>query len=199
MGVGGAVGRAIEESAALVGGGEGAAFARDEGIGGEALGQHAVEANERALGVVAAEGVEGVTGAVKGVEAGRAGPEGAAAAGAEHAHAEAAVLFEVMGYPAFLGAAGGEDAAADDVADDEVPVVANAGGGDRVVHGFIGVEGDGNEWGSGDRKSTRLIQSPCNIVCRLLLEKKQRASTRGSDHALPTAVSDPRPTPLPHL
>src|SRR5256886_12339231 len=26
---------------------------------------------------------------------------------------------------------------------------------------------------TGDRKSTRLIQSPCNLVCRLLLEKKK--------------------------
>src|SRR2546426_7723075 len=25
-----------------------------------------------------------------------------------------------------------------------------------------------------DRKSTRLIQSPCNLVCRLLLEKKKK-------------------------
>src|SRR6266850_3345151 len=28
-----------------------------------------------------------------------------------------------------------------------------------------------NEWL--DRKSTRLLQSPCNLVCRLLLEKKK--------------------------
>src|ERR1035441_4134336 len=136
MGVGGAVGRAIEETAALVGGGERATFARDEGIGREALGQHAVEAHQRALGVVAAEGVQGVTGAVKGVDAGGAGPEGVAATGAEHAHAEAAMLLLVVGNPGLLGAAGGEDAAADDVADDDVPVGANAAGGDGVMNGF---------------------------------------------------------------
>src|ERR1035438_6746896 len=96
MGVGGAVGRAIEEAAAWVGRREGTAFAGDEGVGGEALGQHAVEADQGALGIVAAKSVEGVTGAVEGVDAGGAGPEGVAAAGAEHAHAEAAVLLLVV-------------------------------------------------------------------------------------------------------
>src|SRR5256885_6916192 len=32
-----------------------------------------------------------------------------------------------------------------------------------------------------DRKSTRLLQSPCNLVCRLLLEKKKTNTVRQLD------------------
>ena len=63
-----------------------------------------------------------------------------AAAGAQHAHAESAVLFLVMGDPGFLLASGGKNATADDVADDNVPVTPNPGGRNRVVDRFIIVE-----------------------------------------------------------
>src|SRR5256885_4109018 len=37
-----------------------------------------------------------------------------------------------------------------------------------------GIVGIPMEMPHGDRKSTRLNQSPCNLVCRLLLEKKKK-------------------------
>src|SRR5256885_3916135 len=51
-----------------------------------------------------------------------------------------------------------------------------------------GIVGIPMEMPHGDRKSTRLNQSPCNLVCRLLLEKKTRvhaplfAGVRPPDH-----------------
>src|SRR5256885_12324375 len=44
---------------------------------------------------------------------------------------------------------------------------------------------------------TSELQSPCNLVCRLLLEKKKKMTKPSGHHSLPrfhTALSDPRRT-----
>src|SRR2546426_9371096 len=55
------------------------------------------------------------------------------------------------------------------------------GGGDNVAFGGVGndliIAGDGNDVIAGDNRSeehTSELQSPCNLVCRLLLEKKKK-------------------------
>src|SRR4051812_16892617 len=98
MGIGGAVGRTIEKTAPIVHGCQRATFSRDKRVTSETLREGSVEAHERALGVVAAQGVEGIAGCVERPNLLVAGPESVfSAAGAEHAHAQTAVLFLISG------------------------------------------------------------------------------------------------------
>src|SRR2546430_13613349 len=66
-----------------------------------------------------------------------------------------------------------------------LPVVVEAAA--DHLHGFDAVVHFGNADGAGglDRKSTRLLQSQSNLVCRLLLEKKKpiRVSPAADSHA----------------
>src|SRR5256885_2424488 len=74
---------------------------------------------------------------------------------------------------------------------------AREGGFDRVAGAPIIV--DGRVWGviatsSSDARSeehTSELQSPCNLVCRLLLEKKNRSMFQGQ-HLLPSQASEMR-------
>src|SRR5205814_10418057 len=97
----------------------------NERVARESLPQHPVEAHQGALRIVAARHVQRVTRAVKRIDAVLAGPKiELTAAGAQHAHAQTAVLFEIMRNPAFLFAPRRKNAAGDGVADNDVPITA---------------------------------------------------------------------------
>ena len=123
MGVGRAVGRAKEDSSAFICRSERTAFTRLEGVAGETLGEHAKEADERALRIIAAERIQRVACSVKRIDSVGTGPEGIATAGAQHPHAQTAMLFLIVGNPAFFGTAGRKHAAGDGIANDNVPII----------------------------------------------------------------------------
>src|SRR3954470_13362373 len=102
MGVGRAVGRAKEDAPTFIYGRERTAFTRFEGVAGETLGEHAVEADQRALRVIPAKRVQGVSGAVKRIDSVGTRPEGITTAGAQHAHAQTTMLFLIVRNPGFL-------------------------------------------------------------------------------------------------
>src|SRR5437899_2428245 len=146
MRIGRAVGWAIKKAATVVERRESAAFAGNESIASETLRERAIEANERALRVIAAQSVHGVARGVERPDLLVAGPERVpAATGAEHAHEQASVFLLVFGNPGFFGGAGRKDAAGENVINDDVPVAADATVGDRVMGGFVGVKRYGNE------------------------------------------------------
>src|SRR4030095_15635683 len=64
---------------------------------------------------------------------------------AQHAHAQSAVPLLVMRDPAFLLAAGWKNPARHRVADDDVPVTADARMQNRIMHRFVTEQRDGNE------------------------------------------------------
>src|ERR1044072_4732049 len=110
MPVGGAVRRTIEESTAVIDRPHRTACATDEGVARETLGQHAVEAHERALGFVASQRVERIARAVERIDSVRARPEiELVATGTDHAHENPAVLLLIVRDPALLRAADRKD------------------------------------------------------------------------------------------
>src|SRR5947207_15852810 len=111
MRIGRAVRRTIKEAPAIIHRPKCATFPADKRIGSETLRQHAIQADESAFGIIAAQRVQGVTSAVKRIDAVLAGPEiELAAARAQHAHAQAPMLLLITGNPRFLRAAGRENA-----------------------------------------------------------------------------------------
>src|SRR3954453_10697755 len=96
MCVAGAVGRAIEEAAAIIDRGERGPFAGDERIARETLSQHAVKAHERSLRIVAAQRVERVAGSIQRIDAVTSRPKiDLRPSRADHSHAQTAVRLEV--------------------------------------------------------------------------------------------------------
>src|SRR5688572_23797526 len=122
-----AVRRTIKDAPTVVDRRQRTTFAAHKRVSREALREHAVEAHERALGVVAPEGVQRVTSAVERINAMLAGPEiELVPTGSHHAHEDSAVLFLKTRNPILLRTSRREDSAADGVADDDVPIAADA-------------------------------------------------------------------------
>src|SRR5256885_7636216 len=80
-----------------------------------------------------------------------------------------------------------------------VPLVMSSGGNSGsqastlIIQAMAVGEVKLNDWWRRSEEHTSELQSPCNLVCRLLLEKKKPTATKGR-------TSLQRPTPLtPHL
>src|SRR5207253_2774404 len=117
-----------------------------ECVASESLGERAVEAYERALGIIAAQCVQSVARRIKRPDLVTANPKGVfGATGPQHAHAQAAVFFLVLGNPGFLRRTRRKDSAGEDIVNHYVPIAADAAVGDWIVRGFVGVEGDGDK------------------------------------------------------
>src|SRR3954467_8455742 len=112
MRVGRAVRRQRHESAAFVQRRDGSTFATNERVPCESLREHAIEAYQRTIHIIAAQSVQRIAGAIERVDAEIGIPIASHwSAGANHAHDQTAVLLLIMRNPAFFFTAGGKDAA----------------------------------------------------------------------------------------
>src|SRR5207244_3649338 len=106
------------------------------GVPSKALGERAIQADQRAFGVIPAQRVQNIARGVERPNLIVAGPKRVfRAAGAEHAQAQAAVLFLVAADPVFLRAARRKYSAANYIVNDHVPIAADAPVGDRIMRG----------------------------------------------------------------
>src|SRR5206468_8590375 len=122
-----------------------ASFRPNEGVASKTVSQHSVEIYQSALDVVAAKGVEGITHPIKGIGARNAGPEGVSdGTGAGQAHAQTAMIFQIVWEPVFAFAA--QEAGANDIVGHQVPVASDPRMGDRIVNLLVAEESNGDKW-----------------------------------------------------
>ena len=165
--VAGAVGRQVERAAPAVAVQEARPLAADEGPPGHALGELAVEPDQRVVAVVAAQQREHVAQAVEDVDARLVVELALVRRAADHPHREPAVLPQVVDHPGLALGPGAEDAGAEDVGGHQVVVAAHAGRRQRLVGRLVAEERDGDErrlrvapLAPGHRVEDRLAERP---------------------------------------
>src|ERR1051326_1700201 len=135
MGVGSAIGWTIKDSTAGILRRERTAFSRYESVAREALRQHPVKADQSSFRIITPQRIKRVTCAIKRVDAMFTRPEiEFTAPGAQHPHAQAPMLFQIMWNPVFLLTARRENPARNRVTNDDVPITAQSDLTDRVMN-----------------------------------------------------------------
>src|SRR5260221_8102385 len=118
MAIGCAIWRAVKETSDVIRGPERTSFTANKGVAGEPLRQHPIKTHERSFRIIAAQRIQNVASAVERINPVLPSPEiELTASGAEHAHAQAAVLFLVLRNPILFFAARRKDSARNRITD----------------------------------------------------------------------------------